>query len=63
MNNFSRRNRLRVGEVFANLATEVTNEVVFLEDIQDLNPDVRTLSNINPQSSTNQISSNNSNNQ
>jgi len=37
-----------VAEAFANLATEVIDEVVFLESIQELNPDVRTLSNINP---------------
>ncbi|SKA06742.1 hypothetical protein [Selenihalanaerobacter shriftii] len=37
-----------IAEVFANLATEVTDEIIFLEDIQALNPDVKRLSNINP---------------
>jgi hypothetical protein len=35
-----------IAEVFANLATEVTQEVVFLEDVEELNPDVRRLSNV-----------------
>ncbi len=35
-----------IAEVFANLATEVTQEVVFLENVEELNPDVRRLSNV-----------------
>ncbi|MFW5981931.1 MAG: hypothetical protein ACOCQO_01840 [Halanaerobiaceae bacterium] len=38
----------RIAEVFSDLANEVINEIVYLEDLRDLNPDVRRLSNINP---------------
>ncbi|HLV10305.1 MAG TPA: hypothetical protein VKY40_08855 [Halanaerobiales bacterium] len=37
-----------IAEVFADLATEVTDEIIYLENVQDLNPDVRELSNISP---------------
>lgn len=46
------KNRQLIAEVFEDLATEVTEEITFLEDFRDLNPDIRTLTNINPQSSS-----------
>ncbi|MFW6264904.1 MAG: hypothetical protein ACOC3B_02240 [Bacillota bacterium] len=38
----------RIAEVFSDLANEVINEIEYLEDLRDLKPDVRRLSNINP---------------
>lgn len=42
------RNKLRrlKAEVFEELATEITSEVIFLEDMQNLQPDVGSLDNI-----------------
>ncbi|MDI3547929.1 MAG: hypothetical protein PWR10_1581 [Halanaerobiales bacterium] len=45
-------NRRLIAEIFEDLVTEVIEELVFLEDFQNLNPDVRTLSNISSGSST-----------
>ncbi|MFW6030935.1 MAG: hypothetical protein ACOCRO_11880 [Halanaerobiales bacterium] len=51
----------RIAEVFADLATEVINELVYLEDVRDLNPDIRRLSNINPGENGNNGIGNNGN--
>lgn len=37
-----------IAEVFEDLATEVANEIVVLEDFVALNPDVTRLSNVSP---------------
>ncbi|MFW5976771.1 MAG: hypothetical protein ACOCQS_02380 [Bacillota bacterium] len=39
----------RIAEVFEELATEITEEIIYLEDLQNLRPDVTTLDNINNQ--------------
>ncbi len=40
----------RIGEVFEDLATEITDELL-LETFMDLNPDITKLGNVNPQDS------------
>ncbi len=58
---FSPFNNQPIAEVFANLATEVTQEVVFLENVEELNPDVIRLSNVSGGQTGNMQNGNRSN--